>query len=606
MFDMEFPLRGADGIFRLFLTRILPLKDAAGNVLQWFGTNTDVTDRKLAAQALLESEASSRVAEAIEVERWRLFDVLETLPAMICLLTSDYHVVFSNRSFREKFGESGGRCCYDYCFGRTNPCEFCESYKVLETGQPHYWEVNCPDGSVIEAYDFPFTNLDGSPTILEMDIDVTASRKAEEALRLSNIYNRSLIEASLDPLVTIGHDGKITDVNTSTEFVTGYSRDELIGTDFTNYFTDPEKAKKGYQEVFKEGFVSDYELEIQHKSGRITPVLYNASIYTDESGEVVGVFAAARDITERNLLETELESIARLPKENPNPVIRLNQGLIINYANPASHILLTYWGSAINQEAPPAIADMAIAAFADGIQRKFEYNYANNTYIINITPFPQSGYVNLYARDITEQKRAEETLRLKLEELARSNEELEQFTYISSHDMKEPLRMITIYLQLLQRKYQGTLDDKADKYIHFAVDGAGRMQNLINDILEFSRVTTRSGGPEATNCEFLLNQVVSNLKLFIEENNATVLHGSLPDAMTDSTQLGQVFQNLLINGIKFHSEEAPKIYISAEEKQTNGYFQCRIIELELIHNIQKKSLKFLKDCITGKNILKQE
>ena len=98
-------------------------------------------------------------------------------------------------------------------------------------------------------------------------------------MRLSNIYNRSLIEASLDPLVTIGYDGKITDVNTSTEFVTGYSRDELIGTDFTNYFTEPEKAKKVYQEVFEKGLVFDYELEIQNKNGHLTPILYNASVY---------------------------------------------------------------------------------------------------------------------------------------------------------------------------------------------------------------------------------------------------------------------------------------------------------------------------------------
>ncbi len=134
MFDMELPLRGADGIFRPFLTRVLPLKDAAGNILQWFGTNTDVTDRKKAEKLLLENEASRRVAEVVEAERRQLFNILETLPMMICLLTPDYHVTFANRSFREKFGESGGRCCYDYCFGRTKPCEFCESYKVLETG----------------------------------------------------------------------------------------------------------------------------------------------------------------------------------------------------------------------------------------------------------------------------------------------------------------------------------------------------------------------------------------------------------------------------------------------------------------------------------------
>jgi PAS domain S-box-containing protein len=289
--------------------------------------------------------------------------------------------------------------------------------------------------------------------------DITERKKAEEAIRLSNIYNRSLIEASLDPLVTIGHDGKITDVNTSTEFVTGYSRDELIGTDFTNYFTEPEKAKQGYQEVFKEGFVSDYALEIRHRDGSTTPVLYNASIYQDEDGEVVGVFAAARDITER--------------------------------------------------------------------------------------------------------KKAEEILKLKLEELARSNAELEQFAYVSSHDLQEPLRMVTSYLQLLQRRYQGNIDDKADKYIHFAVDGAFRMQGLINDLLEFSRVTTRAREPEAMDSEFVLNQVLSGLELYIKENKATVSHGYLPKVMADSTQMIQVFQNIIINGIKFHGEEAPKIHISA-------------------------------------------
>ena len=125
----------------------------------------------------------------------------------------------------------------------------------------------------------PVFGASGEPVALSAIVrDITENVKAKEALRLSNIYNRSLIEASLDPLVIIGHDGKITDVNTSTEFVTGYSRDELIGTDFANYFTEPEKAKKGYKEVFNERYVSDYALEIRHRNGSITPVLYNASV----------------------------------------------------------------------------------------------------------------------------------------------------------------------------------------------------------------------------------------------------------------------------------------------------------------------------------------
>ena len=128
-----------------------------------------------------------------------------------------------------------------------------------------------------------------------------------------------MIEASLDPLVTIGYDGKITDLNEAIEHVTGYSRNELIGTDFTNYFTEPDKAKKVYQEAFQEGLVFDYALEIQNKNGHITPVLYNASVYKDEAGEVIGVFAAARDITERKkaeeALRLKLEELTRSNEE---------------------------------------------------------------------------------------------------------------------------------------------------------------------------------------------------------------------------------------------------------------------------------------------------
>jgi PAS domain S-box-containing protein len=136
--------------------------------------------------------------------------------------------------------------------------------------------------------------------------DITERKQAEEALHAANMYNRSLIEASLDPLVTIGPDGRIMDVNAETETVTGYSRAELIGKDFSDYFIDPEKARAGYQEVFREGSLRDYPLEIRHRDGHITTVLYNASVYRNDAGDVMGVFAAARDITERKRAEEEL------------------------------------------------------------------------------------------------------------------------------------------------------------------------------------------------------------------------------------------------------------------------------------------------------------
>src|SRR5574337_302370 len=123
--------------------------------------------------------------------------------------------------------------------------------------------------------------------------DVTAQKQASE-------YARSLIEASLDPLVTISPQGKITDVNEASIKVTGVPREELIGTDFSNYFTEPEKARQGYQQVFAKGSVTDYPLTIRHNDGRLTAVLYNASVYKDARGNVLGVFAAARDVTAQN------------------------------------------------------------------------------------------------------------------------------------------------------------------------------------------------------------------------------------------------------------------------------------------------------------------
>lgn len=137
--------------------------------------------------------------------------------------------------------------------------------------------------------------------------DITEYKMVEEALKASGAYNRSLIETSLDPLVTIGPDGKITDVNTATESVTGCKRNELVGTDFADYFTEPAKAYAVYKQVFEKGLVRNYPLEIRHRNGTIASVLYNASVYRDINGNVVGVFAAARDITERKKVEIELD-----------------------------------------------------------------------------------------------------------------------------------------------------------------------------------------------------------------------------------------------------------------------------------------------------------
>jgi len=171
-------------------------------------------------------------------------------------------------------------------------------------------------------------------------------------------------------------------------------------------------------------------------------------------------------------------------------------------------------------------------------------------------------------KEIAERKQAMEALAQKEQELRRSNEELEQFAYVASHDLQEPLRMVGSYTQLLSRRYKGKLDQDADEFIAFAVDGVTRMQRLINDLLQYSRVGTKGREPEPTDSRMVLERALANLTTTIEDNKATVNHDPLPSVMADDRQLEQLFQNLVGNAVKFHGAEPPQVHIRAE--RSNG------------------------------------
>jgi signal transduction histidine kinase len=165
-----------------------------------------------------------------------------------------------------------------------------------------------------------------------------------------------------------------------------------------------------------------------------------------------------------------------------------------------------------------------------------------------------------------QQRHAEEELAQKVTELARSNAELEQFAYVASHDLQEPLRMISNYNQLLAERYRGKLDEQADKYIAYSVDGATRMQTLIQDLLRFSRVGRQEIQSRTTECDAVVEQAVSNLQAAVLESGAVVKWDGLPVIKADAPQLTQVFQNLIANAIKFHGTEKPVIRITGEKK----------------------------------------
>jgi light-regulated signal transduction histidine kinase (bacteriophytochrome) len=192
-----------------------------------------------------------------------------------------------------------------------------------------------------------------------------------------------------------------------------------------------------------------------------------------------------------------------------------------------------------------------------------------------IDPEDLSVGVTFTALDITERKRAEVALARKTEELACSNAELEQFAYVASHDLQEPLRMVSSYVQLLARRYKEKLDSDADDFITFAVDGANRMQSLIRDLLAYSRVGTKAKRLEPTSCETVLDLTLTNLQFAIEENGARVTHDPLPTVLADPSQLAQLFQNLLANAIKFRREEAPHVHLAAERRESEWLFSIR-------------------------------
>jgi signal transduction histidine kinase len=186
---------------------------------------------------------------------------------------------------------------------------------------------------------------------------------------------------------------------------------------------------------------------------------------------------------------------------------------------------------------------------------------------------------DLRALNITLEQRVAERTALaeqRARELARSNAELQQFAYVASHDLQEPLRMVGSYTQLLARRYQGRLDKDADEFIHYAVDGAHRMQTLINDLLAYARVDSRGRPFKTTDCAAVLNTVLTNLKVAITEAKATITHDSLPKIVADETQLIQLFQNLIGNALKFRRKDSPPhIHIGVADKDGLWEFSVR-------------------------------
>ena len=424
-------------------------------------------------------------------------------------------------------------------------------------------------------------------------LDVLA--REDEQLRSASLYTRSLIEASLDPLVTISPEGKITDVNKAGEIVTGRSRAELIGTDFSNYFTEPEKAREGYQQVFQKGTATDYPLALCHRDGHVTDVLYNASVYRNEKGEVLGVFAAARDITERKRVELEREQYFKFFNSSTDLMCIADPNGCFKKINPACSRTLGYAESELLAKpfvefVYPDDRQETLDEMARQIQRGYSLKFENR-YLCKDGSFrwlswganfiKDEGITYATARDITELKQAEDKineLNRNLErrvvertaQLEAANKELEAFSYSVSHDLRTPLRAIDGFSHVLLDDYVDKLDDEGKRLLNVVRDNSQRMGKLIDDILNFSRTSRLEMTFSEIDMEGLAHSVIEELQPLIAGRQMQVEIEKIPQAMGDPAMMHQIFVNLLSNAIKFsHFKEHAMIkmgsYVEADE-----------------------------------------
>jgi PAS domain S-box-containing protein len=460
-----------------------------------------------------------------------------------------------------------------------------------------HWRVR-KDGSRFWANVVITAVRDSSGSLLgfsEISRDISERRETEAKYR-------GLLEAAPDAMVVVNQDGEIVLLNLQAEKEFGYHRDELVG----------QKVKNIIPEGFAERLIADgtrtaaealaqqigtgIELSGRRKDGSDFPIEIMLSPL--ESAEGILVTAAIRDISVRKDAERRLAQMEGryrgLLEAAPDAMVVVNPRGEIVLLNVQAEKQFGYHrdellGQKVKNIVPEGFAERLIAdalrstedALAQQIGTGIELtgrrkNGSDFPIEIMLSPLESAEGVLVTAaiRDISVRKKSEEHLVKTVGELKRSNDELQQFAYVASHDLQEPLRMVASYTQLLAKRYKGRLDAEADEFIAYAVDGSNRMQGLIRDLLAYSRAGTNGKALREVSSEKALKEALSNLRVTIHESGALVTHDSLPAIRSDDTQLVQVFQNLVGNAIKYRSAAVPQVHVSAAKNHSKEWIFC--------------------------------
>jgi PAS domain S-box-containing protein len=592
----EITVRARDARLRDTIYYQAIYNDARGEVAGLIGTIIDITERKGAESALRESEERYR----------RTFELASSGLAQVDL---DGRFVRVNRRLCEMFGYSEAELVGMSAKDISHPEDrdaVDERRRQLIAGEVDTLRVEKrylhKDGGTVWMHVAIAMERDaaGQPlyAISVLD-DITARKDAEEALRESETRYRSTFELAGSGIAHIGLDRKFIRVNRRLCEILGYPEQALIGMTGRD-ISHPEDL-----EVINTERKRLYAGEIDHvhvekrylrKDGSTVWVAFSMVLERDAAQRPAYEIAIFDDITKRKNAEQALreseERFRSLTQLSSDWYWEQDQDFALRFMSrrmgektglaAAAFIGRKRWDQPALNLTEEDWARHRAALERHEPFRDFEMerpNPAGGTRWVAVTGEPvydENGRFRGYrgvGSDITERKRAEAELRRahdelakKADELERSNAELEQFAYVASHDLQEPLRMVSSYTQLLAKRYKEQLPAEAQEFMHFTVDGAARMKQLIEDLLAYSRVGTKGKELVALSLEAPLKRAITNLRAAIEESGAVVTADALPTVDGDEVQLAQVFQNLMGNALKFRGKELPRIHVGALEE----------------------------------------
>ncbi len=594
-----------DGEVRYFAVTGKIIRDKQGRITRSFGVNQDTTDRKRAEEALRRSELQlSIAADMARVVYWELDEKTDEF-----VLNDPFFALLGTTAEKE----GGYRMTADK-FHRDfiHPAdverlrgkgEELRNYIPLDT--IHYRVIR-RDGELRHVTMVRKGVANGSNKTVKIYgvlQDVTDRVHMEESLRESESRYRMIAENMSDMIWSLDPwSEQYTYVSPSCLELTGYTPEELMSMKHSSDILVPSSREiAGAHLRIVHGIAASggrypldrFELEGRRKDGSTIWAEVRVNGVYDETGNLTAIQGITMDIAERKKMEEALrtsEGKYRTIFENAmEGIFQLTGDGRFLSANPAMAGILGYETA---EELLSSVHDITEQVYVnpenraallrtldtEGAVRNMEAEWRRKdgtsiwVTINEHTVFDKDGEAIYYEGttvDITERKQTQKLLAQQAEELARSNKELEQFAYIASHDLQEPLRMVASYTELLGKRYTGKLDADADDFIHYAVDGANRMKRLINDLLTYSRVGTQGKPFISVEMKDVVDTAMANLKMAIEDTNARITCDTLPCVLADDVQLLQLFQNLIANAIKFHGEKAPEVHISVARDESD-------------------------------------